>query len=150
MKTLKNFSLWCWWIPFLIHLGWLSVLPMLILAVLLSMSCLRWNVLLPSNSLPVLVKWIKLVRRSLLSAMRTTKCWRSILSIKRVMLGLSLKVALHSSCCVTPSFSHRKRRTVHCSGVISTPFWRKFRLSFRLMAADTLPFNMAILIGYQN
>ena len=98
---------------------------------------------LPSNSLPVLVKWIKLVRRSLLSAMRTTRCWRSILSIKRVMLGLSLKVALHSSCCVTPSFSHRKRRTVHCSGVISTPFWRKFRLSFRLMAADTLPFNMA-------
>ena len=96
-----------------------------------------------SSSFPSLVRWIKLVRRSFLSEMRTTRCCRSILSIKRVMLGLSLKVALHSSCCVTPSFSHRKRRTVHCSGVISTPFWRKFRLSFRLMAADTLPFNMA-------
>lgn len=39
-----------------------------------------------------------------LSEMRTTRCCRSILSIKRVMLGLSLKVALHNSCCVTPSF----------------------------------------------
>ena len=59
------------------------------------------------------------------------------------LLGLSLKVALHNSCCVTPSFSHKKMRTVHCSGVISKPFWRKLRDSFRLMAADTLPFSMA-------
>ena len=49
----------------------------------------------------------------------------------------------HNSCCVTPSFSHTKMRTVHCSGVISKPIWRKLRDSFRLMAADTLPFSMA-------
>ena len=75
--------------------------------------------------------------------MRTTRCWRSILSIRRVMLGLSLKVALHNSCCVTPSFSHKKMRTVHCSGVISKPFCLKLRDNLRLIAADTLPFRIA-------
>ena len=93
--------------------------------------------------LPVFGQWIRLVRRSFLSEMRTTRCWRSILSIKRVILGLSLKVALHNSCWVTPSFYHRKISTVHCSGLISNPFWRKLRYSFRLIAAETLPFSMA-------
>mgnify|MGYP007108707126 CR=1 FL=1 len=96
-----------------------------------------------SSSFPSFVRWIRLVRRSFLSEIRTTRCCRSMLSMRRVMLGLSLKVALHNSCCVTPSFSHRKIRTVHCSGLISRPFWRKLRYSFRLIAAETLPFRMA-------
>ena len=96
-----------------------------------------------SSSFPSLVRCIRLVRRSFLSEMRTTRCWRSILSIRRVMLGLSLKVALHNSCCVTPSFSHKKIRTVHCSGVISKPFCLKLRDNLRLIAADTLPFRIA-------
>ena len=96
-----------------------------------------------SKSLPVFVRYIRLVRLSFLSEIRTTKCCFSMLSMRRVMLGLSLKVALHSSCWVMPSFSQSARRMVHCSGVISTPSCLKFRLSFRLIAVETFPFNMA-------
>ena len=97
----------------------------------------------PSSSRPVLVRWMRLVRRSRLSEIRTTRCCLSMLSISRVMLGLSLKVALHKSCWVTPSFSHKDNRIVHCSGEMSMSFRRKLRSSFRLMAVETFPLRIA-------
>lgn len=86
---------------------------------------------------------VKYIWFDLLSAgvdLRSTNSNLVRLSTRRVILGLSLNVASHNVCCETPSWRHKNERTVHYSGVISKPCFRKLRYIFLLIAIDTFPF----------
>jgi hypothetical protein len=80
-----------------------------------------------------------LMRLSFSSETLFTRLSFSRLSISLVMLGLSLKVALQSSCWLLPSSFQRWYRTLHCSIVRLMPETLNFFCSLLAMAVDALP-----------